>query len=85
VAKIKNRDFKKVSFKRSPIEFFDHDGKKLFAVTGSEATRETLLVTIREYNKIDTIAMINYSLEPTSSGSGRFVSMNRALYFGMWF
>jgi ATP-dependent Zn protease len=87
VSKIEKREIKEVSFKRSQIELTDNNGKKFFASVGSDATRESLLGTIKEYNKINTSAPIKYNEEPVSSGWGWLVLINflpAALFFTMW-
>ena len=84
VAKIKNRESKEVKFKQSQVELTDNDGKKFFASVGSDATRESLLGTIKEYNKINTSVPIRYSEEPLQSGWGWIVLANSLSFFVMW-
>lgn len=65
--RIDNKQVKEANFKASEIEITDAEGKKYFATLGSEATREQLVLTIKEYNKVNTSAIIKYDEEPQSS------------------
>lgn len=76
VTRIDNKQVKEINFKQSQVELTDNDGKKFFANLGSDPTRESLLTTIKDYNKINTSAPIKYNEEPTSSGWGWIVLIN---------
>ncbi len=76
VTRIDNKQVKEINFKQSQVELTDTEGKKFFASVGSDATRESMLGTIKEYNKINTSAPIKYNEEPTSSGWGWIVLIN---------
>src|SRR5688572_10204912 len=68
VTRIENKDIKEMSFKQSQVEILDSNGNKFFANLGSDPTRESLLNTIKEYNKNNTSSPIKYNEEPVSSG-----------------
>lgn len=73
VTRIDNKQVKEANFKQSQVEITDNDGKKYFANLGSDPTRESLLGTIKEYNKVNSSAPIKYNEEPVSSGWGWIV------------
>lgn len=76
ITRIDNKEVKEVSFKQSQIELVDSNGAKFFANLGSDPTRESLLASIKEYNKVNTSSPIKYNEEPTSSGWGWLVLIN---------
>ncbi len=76
VTRIDNKQVKEINFKQSQVELTDTENKKFFASVGSDATRESLLGTIKEYNKTNTSAPIKYNEEPSSSGWGWIVLIN---------
>lgn len=76
ITRIDNKEVKEVSFKQSQIELIDSNGAKFFANLGSDPTRESLLTSIKEYNKVNTSSPIKYNEEPTSSGWGWLVLIN---------
>ncbi len=76
VTRIENRDVKEVAFKQSQLELTDGNGNKFFANLGSDATRESLLGVINNYNKTNSNAPIKYNEEPTSSGWGWILLIN---------
>lgn len=68
--RIENKDVKEAAFKQNQIEIVDAAGNKFFANVGSDPTRESLMSTIKEYNKVNQSAPIKYNEEPQSSGWG---------------
>jgi cell division protease FtsH len=68
VTRIENRNIKEASFKQSQVELLDNDGNKFYANLGSDPTRESLLGTIKDYNKTNASAPIKFNEEPASSG-----------------
>jgi cell division protease FtsH len=74
--RIENKEIKEVFFKQSQIEVTDQNGNKFFAYLGSDATRESLIKDIKEFNKNNTSAQIKYNEEPASSGWGWLVLIN---------
>ncbi len=70
VTRVDNKQVKEMLFKQSQVELTDNDGKKYFANIGSDPTREQLLITVKEYNKINSSAPIKTTEEPSSSGWG---------------
>ena len=80
VTRIDNKQVKEVNFKQSQVEVTDNEGKKFFASLGSDQTRESLLGTLKDYNKINSAAPIKYNEEPISSGLG-WIILIQALPF----
>ena len=74
--RIENKQVKDVSFKQSQVELSDFDNNKYFANLGSDPTRESLLATIKDYNKTNSSAPIKYNEEPQSSGWGWILLIN---------
>lgn len=74
--RIENKNIKEVFFKQSQVELTDADGAKYFANLGSDPTRESLLGTIKDFNKNNPNAPIKYNEEPASSGWGWLVIIN---------
>lgn len=84
VSKVEKREVKEINFRQSQVEITDNDGKKFFTSVGSDATREVLLGTVKEYNKTNTSAPIKYSEEPASSGWGWVVLATYFPFYFMW-
>lgn len=68
LARIENKEIKEVYFKQSQVELFDKSGNKFFAILGSDATRESLIQYISDFNGKNTASSIKYNEEPQSSG-----------------
>jgi cell division protease FtsH len=65
--RIENKEIKEVLFKQSQIELTDANGNKLYAELGSDATRESLVKSIEEFNKANNNSL-KWDEEPTSTG-----------------
>ncbi|MGB7070144.1 MAG: ATP-dependent zinc metalloprotease FtsH [Pyrinomonadaceae bacterium] len=76
ITRITNKDFKEANFKQSQVEFVDAAGAKWVTTIGSEATRETLLKSITDFNKENAGATIKTNEEPSSTGWGWLVLIN---------
>jgi cell division protease FtsH len=76
VTRIENKEIKEANFKASQVDFVDNNGNKHFAYLGSDATRESLVKIINEYNKSNTAAPIKYNEEPAQSGYFWIVLLN---------
>lgn len=76
VTRIDNKEVKEANFKQSQVELVDTNGNKFFANLGSDPTRESLLASIKEYNKINSSSPIKFNEEPASSGWGWLVLIN---------
>ena len=74
--RIENKEIKEAFFKQSQVELTDSNGNKLFATVGSDATRESLVKTINEFNAKNTGSIIKYNEEPQSSGLFWLVLIN---------
>jgi cell division protease FtsH len=67
--RIENKEIKEAFFKQSQVELTDSNGAKFFATLGSDATRESLIKNINEFNvKNSGSSQIKYNEEPQSSG-----------------
>ncbi|CAN5594884.1 ATP-dependent zinc metalloprotease FtsH [soil metagenome] len=67
--RIENKEIKEAFFKQSQVELTDSSGNKFFATLGSDATRESLVKNINEFNvKNSGSSQIKYNEEPQSSG-----------------
>ncbi|MGI9055312.1 MAG: ATP-dependent metallopeptidase FtsH/Yme1/Tma family protein, partial [Pyrinomonadaceae bacterium] len=66
--RIENKEIKEVFFKQSQVELTDSNGTKFFATLGSDATRESLVKQLKEFNDKNSGAVIKYNEEPQSSG-----------------
>ncbi len=84
VSKVNQREIKEIKFKQTQVELTDVKGVKYYANLSNDATRESLLGTIKEYNQTNTSAPIKYDEEPVSSGFGWIVLINAAPFFIMW-
>ena len=76
VTRIENKEIKEANFKASQVDFVDVNNNKHFAYLGSDATRESLVKIINEYNKANTSAPIKYNEEPAQSGYFWILLMN---------
>jgi cell division protease FtsH len=76
ITRINNKDFKEANFKQSQVEFLDASGTKWVTTIGSEATRETLLKAITDFNKDNTSNTIKTNEEAASTGWGWLVLIN---------
>ncbi len=74
--RIKNKDFKKAEFKAGRVEFTDKSDKKFFTTIGSDPTRESLLVGIKEFNDENSSAQISFTEEEQSSGAWWLIIIN---------
>ncbi len=66
--RIENKEIKEAFFKQSQVELTDSNGNKFFATLGSDATRESLIKQLKEFNDKNTSSVIKYNEEPQSSG-----------------
>jgi cell division protease FtsH len=76
ITRINNKDFREANFKQSQVEFVDASGTKWVTTIGSEATRETLLKAITDFNKENTSNTIKTNEEAASTGWGWLVLIN---------
>jgi cell division protease FtsH len=77
VTRIENKEIKEVQFKPSQVDLIsNNNNEKFFAYIGSDATRESLVKVINEYNKTNTSAPIKYNEEPAQSGYFWILLMN---------
>lgn len=65
--RIDNKEIKEILFKQSQIEMLDANGNKLYADLGSDATRESLIKAIDEFNRANNNSL-KWDEEPQSSG-----------------
>jgi cell division protease FtsH len=67
--RIENKEIKEAYFKQSQVELTDSNGTKFFATLGSDATRESLIKQLKEFNdKNAGSSQVKYNEEPQSSG-----------------
>ncbi|MEO6588199.1 MAG: ATP-dependent zinc metalloprotease FtsH [Pyrinomonadaceae bacterium] len=66
--RIENKEIKEVYFKQSQVELTDSNGTKFFANLGSDASRESLIKQLKDFNDKNTTSVIKYNEEPQSSG-----------------
>jgi cell division protease FtsH len=76
ITRINNKDFREANFKQSQVEFVDAAGTKWVTTIGSEATRETLLKAVTDFNKDNPSANIKTNEEAASNGWGWLVLIN---------
>jgi len=76
ITRINNKDFREANFKQSQVEFVDASGTKWVTTIGSEATRETLLKAITDFNKENTSNTVKTNEEAASTGWGWLVLIN---------
>jgi len=76
ITRINNKEFREASFKQSQVEFVDASSVKWVTTIGSEATRETLLKAITDFNKDNPSNAIKTNEEAASTGWGWLVLIN---------
>jgi cell division protease FtsH len=76
VTRIENKEIKSALFKTSQVDIETNTSEKFYANLGSDATRESLVKVINEYNKVNTTAPIKYTEEPAQSGYFWILLMN---------
>ncbi|MGI8494383.1 MAG: ATP-dependent zinc metalloprotease FtsH [Pyrinomonadaceae bacterium] len=68
VTRIQAKEIKSVLFKPSQVDLDTVNKEKFYANLGSDATRESLVKVINDYNQVNTAAPITYNEEPAQSG-----------------
>lgn len=75
--KIENQQIREITFKNNPYVIFeDVSGNKFEVITDGEPTRESLLNSVKEYNKLHSTQMIKLNMEPARIGWGWLVLIN---------
>ncbi|MDQ3748642.1 MAG: ATP-dependent zinc metalloprotease FtsH [Acidobacteriota bacterium] len=76
MTRIENKEFKEAFFKQGGVEFVDRNEGKFVTTIGSDATRETLLKAITDFNKANPSSQVKTNEEPSSSGWGWILLIN---------
>jgi cell division protease FtsH len=76
MTRIENKEFKEAFFKQGGVEFVDGNGNKFVTTIGSDATRETLLKAITDFNKANPSSQVKTNEEASSSGWGWILLIN---------
>ncbi len=66
--RIENKEIKEAYFKQTQVELTDSNGNKYFATLGSDATRESLIKQLKDFNDKNSGSVVKYNEEPQSSG-----------------
>ncbi|MGI8885021.1 MAG: ATP-dependent zinc metalloprotease FtsH [Pyrinomonadaceae bacterium] len=76
ITRIENKEFKEAFFKQGGVEFVDANKNKFVTTIGSDATRETLVKAITDFNKANPSSQVTFNEEQSSSGWGWVVLIN---------
>ncbi|MBA3692675.1 MAG: ATP-dependent zinc metalloprotease FtsH, partial [Acidobacteria bacterium] len=76
MTRIENKEFKEAFFKQGGVEFVDRNEGKFVTTIGSDATRETLLKAITDFNKANPSSQVKTNEEASSSGWGWILLIN---------
>jgi len=76
MTRIENKEFKEAFFKQGGVEFLDRNDSKFVTTIGSDATRETLLKAITDFNKANPSSQVKTNEEASSSGWGWILLIN---------